>query len=212
MGSTSTVSSCSISGILLAGGASSRLGRDKALIKLDGETIIQRIVRILDPIVQEIVVVTNSPQRFAFLDLPMVGDIYCNVGALGGLHAGLSAIHAKYGLAVGCDMPFLNPDLLRFMISKTKGYDIVMPRVGTYYEPLHAIYARHCRKQFEQHILEGQRRVRVACEGMHIRYIDQAEIARYDPEGHSFFNINTPQDLERLQDLSRHLSRDITRS
>ena len=187
-----------VSGIILAGGTSSRLGQDKALFRSGGLSLIERVVRRLGEVVTEIVVVTNDPDRYAFLGLPMTGDVYQRVGTLAGLHAGLKAIHSAYGLVVGCDMPFLNPALLRFMISQRTGYDVVIPLIGEYYEPLHAVYARRCLPTIERSILSGQRRVRAAYAQARVRTVEQEEIAIYDPGHLSFFNVNTPDDLERL--------------
>ena len=187
-----------VSGIILAGGTSSRLGQDKALFQSGGLSLIERVVRRLGEVVTEIVVVTNDPDRYAFLGLPMTGDVYQRVGTLAGLHAGLKAIHSAYGLVVGCDMPFLNPALLRFMISQRTGYDVVIPLIGEYYEPLHAVYARRCLPTIERSILSGQRRVRAAYAQARVRTVEQEEIAIYDPGHLSFFNVNTPDDLERL--------------
>ena len=199
-----------ISGIILAGGSSSRLGQNKALIQVEGELLIERVVRKLRPLLAEIVVVIGESQtRTAPHDLPFLGlrtvpdalirDTYQGIGTLGGLHAGLDAISTTYGLAVGCDMPFLNTDLIRYMISLAHGYDAVMPHVDGYFEPLHAVYARRCRHAFERAILGGQWRVLDACAGMRMRYVQGDEVARYDPDRLSFFNVNTPQDLAHMQ-------------
>ena len=190
-----------ISGIVLAGGASSRLGQNKALVKVAGISMIARVVKQLCSIVSETILVTNTPQQFAFLGLPMVRDIYPGIGTLGGLHAGLSSIRAPYGLAVGCDMPFLSRDLLQFMISLQNGYDIVMPRIGPHYEPLHAIYSRRCLPVIEQRIKAGKRRMLSISQGLHVRYVDEAEITTYDPHKLSFFNVNDPQDLIRMRSM-----------
>jgi molybdopterin-guanine dinucleotide biosynthesis protein A len=190
-----------VSGIVLAGGSSMRLGREKALIDAGGETLIERVVRHLSLVVERIVLVTNDPERYAFLALPMVGDVYPGVGTLGGLHAGLAAIEAPYGLVVGCDMPFLNPALLRHMISLRTGCDVVMPRVGRYREPLHALYARALAGQLARAIEAGQRRVTLALGDAHVCYVDRQEIVRYDPHMTSFFNVNEPQDVARMHAL-----------
>jgi molybdopterin-guanine dinucleotide biosynthesis protein A len=190
-----------VSGIVLAGGSSLRLGQEKALIDAGGETLIERVVRHLALVVERIVLVTNDPQRYVFLGLPIVGDIYPDVGTLGGLHAGLAAIETAYGLVVGCDMPFLNPALLRYMISLRAGCDVVMPRIDRYREPLHAVYARTLARQFACEIEAGQRRVMLALGDAHICYIDREEIVRYDPHLTSFFNVNEPQDVERMRAL-----------
>ena len=194
-----------ISGIILAGGSSSRLGQNKALIHVAGCSLIERVVRVLRPLVSEVLLVTQSgsaaPGLFSDLDLPTVSDVYPEVGTLGGLHAGLDAIHTEYGLVVGCDMPFLNADLLRYMISQARGYDVVMPRIGKYHEPLHALYSRRCVPAMECSIQSGRRRILHALSGARIRYIEDAEIDRFDPEHLSFYNVNTPEELERARAL-----------
>lgn len=193
--------------IVLAGGASSRLGRDKAFVEVEGQTLIARVVTRLRTVVDEVLIVANDPPRFAALGAPVFGDVYRGIGALGGLHAALSALettHHEYGLVVGCDMPLLNPDLLRYMLSlrsQRAQFDVVMPRIGEYYEPLHALYSRRCLPTVEQHIRDGERRILRALADLNIRYLTPAEIARYDPQHLSFFNVNTPQDLERARSL-----------
>ncbi len=192
-----------VSGIILAGGKSSRLGQNKALIEFEGEPIIQRVVNVLHPLVDEIVLATNTPECFTFLGLRMVADLYAGTGALGGLHAGLSAIQSEYGLVVGCDMPFLNAALLEYMLLHKAGHDIVIPRIGDYYEPLHAIYARRCLPAIERSIESGQRRLLGFASQMDVRYIDPDEIARIDPQRLSFFNLNAPDDLARMHEIAR---------
>jgi len=212
----------SVSAIILAGGSSSRLGQNKALIEIAGQPLIERVVKRLRSLVTEILVVTNTPDQLAFLGLLMIRDIYRGIGTLGGLHAGLSAIRTQYGLVVGCDMPFLNPDLLRYMISLLKRtcshgagaprpYDIVMPRIapanafaapaGVYYEPLHAIYARRCLPFIEQSILSGRRRMLSFIPQVNVRYVEKETISRFDPHHLSFFNVNSADDLARMKAL-----------
>jgi molybdopterin-guanine dinucleotide biosynthesis protein A len=192
-----------VGGIILAGGASSRLGRDKAFIKAEGMTLIERVVQRLQSVVEEIVLVTDDTPRFSFLGLPMVNDTFAGVGTLGGLHAGLATLQAEYGVAVGCDMPFLNPDLLRYLISLRSGYDAVMPMLGRYYEPLHAVYGKRCLVAIEETIEAGQRRIMHACSSAHVRYVEDTQMVPYDPGLLSFFNVNEPQDLERMHALLR---------
>jgi molybdopterin-guanine dinucleotide biosynthesis protein A len=175
------------------------LGQDKALVEVAGQPLVARVVDVLRTLVSEIVLVTPSPERLAWLGLLAVDDLYPGVGTLGGLHAGLSAIESPYGLVVGCDMPFLNRDLLAYMIAQAGDAEVIMPRVGRFYEPLHALYARSILPVLEERILAGQRRIRQACAGCSTRYILEDEIARFDPQHLSFFNVNTPQDLERAR-------------
>ncbi len=190
-----------VAGILLAGGASERLGQDKALLEVDGISLIERVTHRLATVVDEIVVVTDRPQQFAFLGLAMTRDHYRGVGVLGGLHAGLSTIRSDYGILVGCDMPFLNPHLLRYLASLRHDYDVVMPRLGDYTEPLHAVYSRRCLPGIQHTIEAGQRRIMRALDGVRVRYVEQAEMEPYDPDMLSFFNVNGPQDLEQMRAL-----------
>ena len=191
-----------ISGIVLAGGSSSRLGEDKAFIDVGGEPLVARVVGRLRAVVHdEIVLVTDHPARYAFLELPTTGDHYRGVGVLAGLHAGLCAVRTEHAIVVGCDMPFLNPALLRDLASRRHGYDVVMPQLGAYYEPLHAIYGRSCIPLIKRAIEDGHRRIRRALDGARVCYVPQDQIVRTDPELHSFFNVNRPADLARLRDL-----------
>jgi molybdopterin-guanine dinucleotide biosynthesis protein A len=190
-----------VSGIVLAGGKSTRLGQNKALVNAVGLPLIQHVVHRLRLVVDEIVLVTNRPDEFAFLGLPMTSDVYRGIGTLGGLHAGLGAMGGEYGLVVGCDMPLLNINLLRHIISLRRGYDIVMPQLGEYYEPLHALYGKRCLPGIERAIEAGQRRMLSACDGMRMRYVQDDEIASHDPHHLSFFNVNDAQDLDKMKDL-----------
>jgi molybdopterin-guanine dinucleotide biosynthesis protein A len=190
-----------VTGIVLAGGQSTRLGQDKALLEIQGRTLVERVIDRLRCVVARIVLVTNSPDRFAFLALPTARDRIPGVGTLGGLHAGLGAIDTEYGLVVGCDMPFLSVALLRHIISLRGSHDVVMPCLGKHYEPLHALYARCCLPSFERSILLGERRIMQACAGMFIQYVEEEQITRLDPECLSFFNVNTPEDLERANQV-----------
>jgi molybdopterin-guanine dinucleotide biosynthesis protein A len=177
------------------------MGWDKAFIDVDGTVLVERVVRRLQLAVDNVLLVTHRSNAFAFLGLRLVADIYPDVGTLGGLHAGLSAMHTPYGVAVGCDMPFLNAALIRYLVSVCDGYDAVVPRLGRYYEPLHAVYGKSCLPAIERTIQAGKRRIRQALDGLHVRYVDRAEIIRYDPELLSFFNVNQPQDLARMRAL-----------
>ena len=188
-------------GIILAGGSGSRLGQNKALVSVAGCSLIEWVVDVLRPLVSDLLLVTQAAEPLVTLDLPTVTDVYPGVGTLGGLHAGLDAMRTEYGLVVGCDMPLLNADLLCYMMSQASGYDVVMPRIGKYHEPLHALYSKRCVPNIERSILAGRRRILYALSGARIRYIEESEIDRFDPDHLSFFNVNTPEELERARAL-----------
>ena len=190
-----------VSGIILAGGKSRRLGRDKALIRLGTRTLIEIVLDKLRCLSDELILSTNEFDKFAFLDVPMVRDIYPRRGVLGGLYSGLQATKSPFAVVVACDMPFLNLNLLRFMILQAQGYDVVVPRLSMGIEPLHAIYARTCLEPIRETLEEGRLRIVDFWEHVRVRYIEKDEIEVLDPKMLSFFNINTPEDLDKAREI-----------
>ncbi len=194
-----------ISSIVLVGGRSLRLGRDKAVEVLGGKSIIQRVLECLAPLSREILVVAAQDQPAPELG-PVPGtrllvDVLPGKGALGGLYTGLLAASSEHSLVVACDMPFLNRDLLKYMISLCPGYDVVIPRVGGLVEPLHAIYSKHCLASIEDLFRRNERQIFQFYPQVRTRHVEEEELDRFDPRHLSFFNINTPADLERARDL-----------
>ena len=196
-----------ISCIVLAGGESKRLGTDKGFLQIGDRFLIEDITEKMARIGDEVIIVTNSPHRYSYLNTRLVGDIYPGKGALGGIYSGLRAARHDYSLAVACDMPFLDLSLLRYMILLSPGQDVVIPRVGGLTEPLHAIYSKECLQPMERLLLAGGRRIIDFFPEVRVRYIEEQEIKLFDPQCLSFFNINTPADLERAMSLARRKSR-----
>lgn len=182
--------------MVLAGGASSRMGRDKALLELDGQPMIEIIVDQMEEICSEVLIVAKDRRRYAGLDAPVILDRFSNVGALAGLHAGLEAASYEISLAVGCDMPFLNPDLLKAFVRWAKGYDVTLLKRGAYVEPLHAAYRRTCLPAMEDVIRAGQRRIISFFPQVRVHYITPAQVAPFDPALRSFRNVNTPEEWQ----------------
>ena len=195
-----------LSCIVLAGGRSFRLGTDKAFLEIGGQPLIERVVERMIKIGDEVLLVTNTPKQFAYLGLRMVGDVQPGQGALGGVYSGLLAVRNEYSVVVACDMPFLDLKLLRYMILLTPGQDVVIPRIGGMLEPLHAIYSRACLRPIERVLARGGRRIVEFFPEVQVRYVDQREVDILDPKHLSFFNVNTPADLE----LARMLAREET--
>lgn len=184
-----------ISSILLVGGKSSRLGTDKARIKLDGRSAIaQQVAEKLLTLSDEVIVVTDG-RRYDHLKVRWVSDVYLGAGPLGGLHSGLLAARSSHALVVACDMPFLNLALLRYMISLPRDYDVLIPKLGHELEPLHAIYSRKCLQPIERLLKVGRFKILDFFDQVIVRYLTEEEIERYDPDHRSFFNINTPDEL-----------------
>lgn len=190
--------------IILAGGKARRLGRNKLSAVVGDRMLLQRVIDSLTLVSKHILIVTAKEQRIDLPDamganLTLVSDIYPGKGALGGIHAGLLASDCRYNLAVAADMPFLNPELLRYLVSVSPGFDVIMPRTHGNIEPLHAVYSRDCLMAIQEKIEQNVLEIRSFLSRMKVRYVEEAEIDRFDPRHLSFFNINTPAELERAR-------------
>ena len=200
------VKSPEISCIVLVGGKSIRLGRDKALEPFGIGNLLEMVLSRLSLFKSDIILVAGAGEKFdrlpVFPGLRTVADIYPDRGPLGGIFSGLSVSMTLYNLVVACDMPFLNIDLWRYMIQMAADYDIVVPRKGNYFEPLHAIYSRNCRVPIENLLKQGETHVSQKLFPLvRTKYIEDDEIVRFDPKRLSFFNINTEADLLRAKEL-----------
>lgn len=192
-----------VSALILAGGQSRRFGEDKSLVLWNGRPLLAHVVYTLSALSDDLIVVTNDPARYAALSLPvrLVPDEQPGVGALMGLYSGLQAARYDYALAVACDMPLLSLPLLRFMLSLAAGHDVIVPRVAGWPEPLHAIYGKDCLPAMQRALESGYRQIIAFFGEVRVRYVEQAEIDRYDPSHLSFTNVNTVEDWARLQAL-----------
>ena len=185
-----------ISAIILAGGNSSRLGKDKALVKInDSSTIIHTVVEKLKIITDNVIIVTNG-QKYSNLGVKLTGDIYLNSGPLAGLHSGLLAAKHSHAIVVACDMPFLNVKLLNYMVSQPLDYDALVPKIEDWLEPLHAIYSRQCIGPIERMLKTHRFRTQDLLDIIVVRYLYEDSIKMFDPQYRSFFNINSPETLK----------------
>lgn len=192
--------------VVLAGGRSLRLGRDKAWEEVGGESLLVRVIHHLASLSTEIIVATASGEATCLppvLKVRTVVDHYPGRGALGGIHAGLSDARYFHSLVVACDMPFLNLGLLRYMMDVCSPYDVVIPRYNGRLEPLHAIYSKRCLEPIRTALESGEHRIVSFFPLVKVRYLDEVEIERFDRDGLSFFNINTQADLDRARTLVR---------
>ena len=190
-----------LSGIVLAGGLSRRLGRDKAIEPFGDEPLIARVISRLSGLTNETVVVVNSEARGKELPLPdgarVAVDIYPDAGSLGGIFSGLTAANSDWGFVVACDMPFLNTDLIAHMLTLREDYDAVVPLLDGYPEPTHAAYSKACLPHIESRLKAGQLKIAGFFDDVRVRYVSESEIHSFDAELLSFFNVNRPDDLER---------------
>ena len=192
--------SSKVSAVILAGGLSRRLGRDKAIVKVGGIPLICRVIHRIREVAYETVVVVNTVERIPELPLPRsvipVVDIYSAKGSLGGIYTGISESTEEWSFVFSCDMPFINLDLLRFMLSVKKGFDVVVPLVDGRPEPTHALYNKSCLSHIRQRIEENDLKITNFFGTVRVMYVNGEELDRLDPERASFFNINTQDDLD----------------
>ena len=188
-----------VTGIVLAGGLSRRLGRDKAIEPINGQPLIGRVLDTLSQITNELVVVVNTPERGQELPLPesavVAVDIYPDSGSLGGIFTGLSASTNEWGIVVACDMPFLNIELLEYLLSFRKDNDIVVPIIDHRPEPTHAVYSRICLPLIETRLKLGDLKIARFFDDVRTKYVSQRHAEKMDPGKISFFNVNTEEDL-----------------
>jgi molybdopterin-guanine dinucleotide biosynthesis protein A len=185
-----------LTGLVLAGGASRRMGRNKAFLELGGRPLIQIVIERVQEACGEVLIVTADVASYAGLGVAIVEDRFQDVGVLGGLHAGLAAASHELTLAVGCDMPFLNPEVLRAFAAWAESYDVALLRHNGYVEPLHGAYRRTCLSPIEAAIRAGKRRVISFFPHVRVRAVTPQDVEPLDPQLRSFRNLNTPEEWE----------------
>ena len=184
-----------ITGIILAGGKSSRYGENKALVEMSGIRLIERVIGVMEPLFEHLIIITNTPRDYAYLKLPMVEDLIKGLGPLGGIFTGLQTMPDEAGFFVACDMPFLNRELIHHMVDVMEDFDAVVPKVDWKIEALHAIYTKSCIPAVEELIHNRDYQIFKFFPKVRVRYLSKEEIRGLDPEMRSFFNINKPEEL-----------------
>jgi FdhD protein len=197
-----------VTAVILAGGGSTRMKSNKALLPFSGELFIERIYRQLSAIFPEVILVTNTPELYRFLPCRAVPDIFPGLGSLAGIHAGLTHCATPYVFTVACDMPNLNESLIRYMTNCISGQDIVIPESDGGVEPLHAIYGKGCLPAMEKALSKGKSRIIECFDWRNVSVVSKEEIEAIDPGFLSFRNINTPEEYFRFRDEMREENRD----
>lgn len=192
-----------VTGVIQAGGKSTRMGgRPKALLELGGRRIVERVLDAVGPVVDDVLIVTNTPELYEFLGLPMVADAYPDRGSLGGIFTGLAAAGGDAAFTVACDMPFVHPDVVRLVVARASEGDVVIPRVGDQLQTLHAVYGKRCLPPIEARLRAGQLKIVGFFDEVRVVEIGEAEVARYGAPDVAFMNVNTPEELNRARALA----------
>ena len=181
-----------------------RLGYYKASQTIEDKGLLHRVISRLGFLNSEIIVVIAKGQPPPQIDYPrlrIVNDIYAEKGPLVGIYTGLLTSDSQYNLVVACDMPFLAQALLGYMLQISAGFDVVIPRLGNFLEPLHAVYSKGCLAAIERLLKQGNLKVDQLLSLVEARYVEAEEIDRFDPEHLSFFNVNNEADLEIAREL-----------
>jgi molybdopterin-guanine dinucleotide biosynthesis protein A len=193
-------------GVVLAGGRSSRLGRDKALLELNGETLLARAVRVLAGVVDEVIVLGPADRADHASGARVIPDERPGDGPLPALATALREMRGERMIAVATDMPLLNPTLLRHIFDRSSGYDVAVPRAGGRTQQLHAVYARSCLPAIEAQLHQNDLKIDRFFGAVHTLVIEEDEIAAIDPHYLSFRNINTEADWIEVQRIAATMS------
>lgn len=185
-----------VAGVIVAGGRASRMGgRDKAFAAVDGEPIAARTIRIFRDLFPQVLVATNRPERFAGFGVETVADQFPGCGPLAGVHAALVASRHPHVFVAACDMPGLDPDVIRFLLARIDAADAVVPCWEGDVEPLHAVYAVRCRPAIEASLRAGRHALREFLATARVDWVSEAELRAVRGAARSLTNVNTPEEL-----------------
>jgi molybdopterin-guanine dinucleotide biosynthesis protein A len=184
---------------ILAGGQSTRMGRDKSFVELQGKPLIAHVIERVAELSLPITIIANRPEAYQIFGLPVFTDVLPNHSSLGGLYSAIYHSQTEYILCVACDMPFLNPMLLDHMISISTGYDAVVPIIGEHPQGLHAIYRKTCLAPMIQEVENNRLKIRDFYTLVNTHWIGETTLRQYDQQLKSFVNVNTPEALEEVK-------------
>lgn len=192
-----------IAGIVLAGGKNSRMGgEDKAFLRVGQQTIFERTLALFQAAFPEVVVVSNAPSKYRHYPVRVVTDEIPGGGPLSGLHAGMGCVTRPYVFVAACDMPYLRPEPIAFLVNRLVDQEAIIPTWEGDIEPLHSVYAAALRPRIEAALRNGVRAIRDFLPGVRVDYVSEAELRRVVGAAESFRNVNTPEEAA-LYDVQR---------
>jgi molybdopterin-guanine dinucleotide biosynthesis protein A len=189
-----------------AGGESSRMGEDKALKSFLGRPLIQRVIERLASIADEMIVTTNRPAEYGFLNLRLIADLKPGRGALGGLYTAVASAAHPFVAVIACDMPFASANFFESACSLMveKEADVVIAKTNEGYEPLHALYRREsCLLAIEAALGADQWKVTSWFPEVKLYTLTHDEVETFDPSGLCFWNLNTPAEFKQAEEIAR---------
>jgi molybdopterin-guanine dinucleotide biosynthesis protein A len=177
------------------------MGRDKSLVLLKSKPLIQHTLERAQRLKLPVILITNHPDAYQVFGIPTYGDVLAQKGSIIGLHSALYHSPTPYTLCLACDMPLLNVDLLRHLITLRDRFDAVVPCPAQRPEPLHALYHQDCLTAIDSQITQGDMQIARLYVNLRVRYVSDAEIRAFDPDLQSFTNANTPEDMAAIESL-----------
>jgi molybdopterin-guanine dinucleotide biosynthesis protein A len=190
-----------MTGIILAGGKSQRMGEDKAFLDSGGVPLFERVYRIFREIFSEIIIVVNDVLPFERYEAILRRDIILGKGALGGLYTGIYHSSNYHAFCSACDMPFLNPRVIKYMEKERDEYDVIVPKTHDGLHPLHAIYSKKCLNPISQSLDRNDLKIVNFFQQVRVRYIEEMEIREFDPHMRSVINVNTEEEMEAVRNI-----------
>jgi len=187
-------------GVILAGGKSRRMGTDKAFLEIGGVPLITRVIDVLLPIFPTVVIVSKESKKFSSIKgVQLIQDLFPEQHALGGIYTALSTFPGRDCFVFSCDLPFLNPSLIHFMMQQRNGYDVFLPRSRHGLEPLHALYTEKCLNLMGEQIRQKRWNLESLIHKVHCRILNPDILHTFDPEEFSFLNVNTPEEFKKAE-------------
>jgi molybdenum cofactor guanylyltransferase len=195
-------------GIIMAGGKSTRMGKNKALLKIGGQTVIERIANELRKAVSELLIVTNTPEDYQFLGLPMIEDQWKGMGPLAGIHAGLEASKTEKNLVVACDMPFVSSEIGGYLLRFLDHYQGAVPRISGQLHPLFAAYRKDALSEISKALEKQELKIRLFFDRIQLKYVTEEDLKKLGlPLENHFFNMNDLKEFSlavKMASLNQH--------
>ncbi|UCZ52389.1 molybdenum cofactor guanylyltransferase [Bacillus shivajii] len=191
-----------ITGVILAGGKSSRMGKNKALLPVNGMTNIERMKNELEQLTTDVVIAANDKETYQFLNKKIISDVYAGKGPLAGIHGSLAESKTKWNLFIACDMPFFSTDIASYLIEKTRNskLDGIVPMIDGRIHPLYAVYKTESVTLFEDCLKKDQLRIRDALSQLKVEYVTKEELVdtgiNAEEIEKAFYNMNHPEEYD----------------
>lgn len=193
-----------MTGLLLAGGKSRRMGTDKRFLQVGVSTLLERTLQALRVVFEEVLVVIAQDSEPLDAPVLVVRDVIPNCGSLGGLFTGLKLAKTPYVFVVACDMPFLEPRVIEAFIKRRGDADVLMAKADGL-QPMHAVYGKRCLPVIEDMLKSGDLAIQHITQSplLKVRLLEKQHLQQIDSSGKSFVNVNTPADLEEARTLEK---------